>query len=112
MNTDAQALVSHELLRHAELASHATMLISIEISRYFISASEFVPFKSEFLSLATSCGEQGKRMRCFRLFEGWKLGPRTWRNTLGTGIQEMMENLLDFLLKNYDFGALELINTV
>lgn len=63
MGTDAQALASHDLLIHAELASGVTILISIEISSYVISSSEFVPFTLAFLSLA-------KRMRCFRLLEG------------------------------------------
>lgn len=49
-----KALVSHELLLHAELISHVTVLISIEISSYHISSSEYAPLKVEFLSLVTS----------------------------------------------------------
>lgn len=55
-----KTLVSHELLLHAELISHVTVLISIEISSYHISSSEFVPLKVEFLSLATSIKDKVK----------------------------------------------------
>lgn len=75
MDTDVKG--SSPPRTNTELTGHGTVIIAIEICSYFISSSDFVPLKLDFLSLVTYGGGQSKVIRCLRLFEGWKLGPRT-----------------------------------